>query len=161
MQPCHQAIDCKSFVQPTLEQSVIFTTIRTLKEREIASTLFNSRRRLLPWLRTSYSEGINPLQLLDDESIAGTMSRDGECDLVLDDKDKHNYGTNWKQILSLIPKIVASVSYKDPTLLSHSILEAKEIVVEELEYADDEEMKDDIRESVQRCMGHWMFVSSR
>lgn len=159
LQPYHEAIKSGNFQQPSPNQSsTILERARTALEREVASILVcgsDPPRRV--WLRTSYEEegspsAINALESLDAEDLEYITGEDDGGVLVLDDAARYEYA-DWSQVLYCLPEILDSMTCgpQSPDMRREEVREAKENVEQELEFEEDEEALEEIRESIQQA----------
>ncbi|KEQ87703.1 hypothetical protein M438DRAFT_332185 [Aureobasidium pullulans EXF-150] len=104
--PYHIAALKHTYPPPTVVQRTsILSSWRTPQERQAALILTSQTSRL--WLRTNYSLGHNPLSALDEnqkESITGAEN----ADLVFNDANLYDYGSDWFEIFLRVPEILDS-----------------------------------------------------
>lgn len=127
--------------------------IRSPTERSIAKSLSCGDKQ--PWFRTSYKVN-SILEDLDDDEIHG-LTGDESKQLVLDDETRYVHEP-WTAIFRHFPEAVESyVGCRGDH--SKQIAEAKDAVQLDLEEAEDEEAKAEIRESIQHaCVTGCLWV---
>ncbi|THZ70941.1 hypothetical protein D6C84_10360 [Aureobasidium pullulans] len=104
--PYHIAALKHTYPPPTdVQRTTVLSPWRTPQERQAALILTSQTSRL--WLRTNHSPGHNPLSALDEnekESITGAEN----ADLVFNDANFYDYGSDWFDILLRIPEVLDS-----------------------------------------------------
>ncbi|ODM14808.1 hypothetical protein SI65_09802 [Aspergillus cristatus] len=100
--PYHQKAQSGTYPPPTDAQTAILGAIRTPHQRTLAARLTHSLCRA--WLRIDYSNDINPLVEIEEETFPSAVTLDAPDDedvslYILNDATQYNY-TTWTEILS-------------------------------------------------------------
>jgi len=134
---------------PTPDELEILERCRTPHERKLAR-LISEKSHTVPWLRTLYSDdetGQDVLEnILDDhlETLTGVGDRHS---MFLIDSERYSFGNDWKRVLGILPEIVHTNNGKSsPEDWQYRLQEVKEEIAPDLEFADDEDLKNELLE---------------